>query len=49
MATKKSKTVTTQVRTRTKVAEKVAKLPGKLSEAQEKVIRMRRGIGIEDA
>ena len=50
MATKnKSKTVvTTGVRTRTKSAPKVAKLPGKLSDVQEKVVRMRRGIGLED-
>jgi hypothetical protein len=49
MTTKKTKTaVTTEVRTRARTADKVAKLPGKLSDAQEKVVRMRRGVSIED-
>lgn len=53
MASKtKTKTVTTQVKTevktRTKPAPKMARLPAKLSDAQEKVMRMRRGIGLED-
>jgi hypothetical protein len=48
MASKTKTKTTTQVKTRTKVAPKLAKLPGKLSDAQEKVIRMRRGIALED-
>jgi hypothetical protein len=57
MTGKKTKTVvTTQVKTKVKSAPKVAKaprslaarLPGRLSDVQEKVVRMRRGIGLED-